>query len=234
MATVYGGERLPVHLYLPKNVKPPYQPVLFFPGALAIGAANSADLQLNVFGIDFIMMSGRGRIASRVHLRTERPARHVKLAPADASLHHLGAAARERRQTDRRLSRNAPGPRCCRMAYFGLSWGAQLGPITIALDPRLKAGVLLMGGLKSGNSAPEVGAFFLAPCERLVSWRTGIRTSSFPFRPYRGPRSRSWGPRSADKEHVLYPGGHEIFVTQHSQIVHEVIGWLDRYVGRVQ
>ena len=62
MATVSGGERLPVHLYLPKNVKPPYQPVLFFPGALAIGAANSADLQLNVFGIDFIMMSGRALV----------------------------------------------------------------------------------------------------------------------------------------------------------------------------
>jgi hypothetical protein len=33
---------------------------------------------------------------------------------------------------------------------------------------------------------------------------------------------------------VLYPGGHEIFVTQRSQIVQEVVGWLDRYVGRVQ
>ena len=37
IATVYG-ERMPVHLYLPKNVKPPYQTVLFFPGTLAIGA----------------------------------------------------------------------------------------------------------------------------------------------------------------------------------------------------
>ena len=56
------------------------------------------------------------------------------------------------------------------MAFFVLSWGAQLGPITIALDPRLKAGVLLMGGLKSGNSAPDVDAFNFAPaCEFLCS-----------------------------------------------------------------
>ena len=62
IAAVYGGERMPVHLYLPKNVKPPYQAVLFFPGALAIGAQNSTDLQLNTFGIDFIVMSGRALV----------------------------------------------------------------------------------------------------------------------------------------------------------------------------
>jgi hypothetical protein len=33
---------------------------------------------------------------------------------------------------------------------------------------------------------------------------------------------------------VLYPGGHEIFATQRTQIVQEVVGGLDRYVGRVQ
>ena len=126
MATVYGGERMPVHLYLPKNVKPPYQPVLFFPGALAIGAANSADLQLNVFGIDFIMMSGRTWVQQLV-------------SDARRTVDYLET----RRDID-----------AARLAYFGLSWGAQLGPITIALDPRIKAGVLLMGGLKSGNSAP--------------------------------------------------------------------------------
>jgi hypothetical protein len=42
------------------------------------------------------------------------------------------------------------------------------------------------------------------------------------------------GTPSANKKHVLYPGGHEIFMTHHSQIVQEVVGWLDRYVGRVQ
>jgi hypothetical protein len=29
-------------------------------------------------------------------------------------------------------------------------------------------------------------------------------------------------------------GSTEIFMTHHSQIVQEVVGWLDRYVGRVQ
>jgi hypothetical protein len=33
---------------------------------------------------------------------------------------------------------------------------------------------------------------------------------------------------------LLYPGGHEIFATLRSQIVQEVVRWLNRYVGRVQ
>ena len=42
-----------------------------------------------------------------------------------------------------------------RLSYYGLSWGAQLGPITIALDPRIKAGVLLMGGLCAASRRPK-------------------------------------------------------------------------------
>ncbi len=44
IAAAYGGERLPIHLYLPKKVKPPFQVILFFPGSNAIRsrAAKSA------------------------------------------------------------------------------------------------------------------------------------------------------------------------------------------------
>ena len=36
-----------------------------------------------------------------------------------------------------------------------------------------------------------------------------------------GPLFEGLGTPSADKKHVLYPGGHEIFVTQRSRIVQE-------------
>ena len=42
------------------------------------------------------------------------------------------------------------------------------------------------------------------------------------------------GTPAADKHHVLYPGGHEIITTKRSQIVQEIVGWLDKYLGRVQ
>src|SRR4030095_4688610 len=35
----YGGERMAIWLYLPRNAKPPYQATVIFPGSNAIGAA---------------------------------------------------------------------------------------------------------------------------------------------------------------------------------------------------
>ena len=122
-----------------------------------------------------------------------------------------------------------------RLAYYGLSWGGQLGPITIALDPRIKAGVLLMGGLASDKPAPEVDPFNFAPRVRVpILMLNGDQDFIFPLQTSQRPLFQGLGTPSADKKHVLYPGGHEIFVTQRSQIVQEVVGWLDRYVGRVQ
>ena len=237
MAAVYGGERMPVHLYLPKNVKPPYEAVLFFPGALAIGAANSANLQLNTFGIDFIVMSGRalvypvykytyGRSDPRATSSWPEPTRAyttwVKQLAGDA-----------RRSLDYLETR--PDIDAARLAYYGLSWGAQLGPIIIALEPRIKAGILLMGGLKSGASAPEVDSFNFAPRVRApILMLNGDQDYIFPLQTSQRPLFEGLGTPGADKKHVLYPGGHEIFVTQRSQIIQEVVGWLDRYVGRVQ
>ena len=58
-AAVYGAERIPAYLFLPKNAKPPYQVVVVFPGANAVYERSSANV------------AGRHR---RVQLhRTERP-----------------------------------------------------------------------------------------------------------------------------------------------------------------
>jgi eukaryotic-like serine/threonine-protein kinase len=53
----YGNERMSAYLYLPKNSKPPYQTVVFFPGSYAVVQRSSKDLEL--FGCDFIIKSGR-------------------------------------------------------------------------------------------------------------------------------------------------------------------------------
>ncbi len=113
--------------------------------------------------------------------------------------------------------------------------GGRIGPITLALDPRIKAGVLLMGGLAANKSAPEADPFTFAPRVRIpILMLNGDQDFIFPLQTSQQPLFEALGTPSADKKHVLYPGGHEIFVTQRSQIVQEVVGWLDRYVGRVQ
>lgn len=50
-----------------------------------------------------------------------------------------------------------------RVGYLGLSWGALMGPIMLALEPRLKAAVLVGGGFYLERSRPEADAFNFAP-----------------------------------------------------------------------
>ncbi len=214
MAAVYGGERMPVHLYLPKNVKPPYEAVLFFPGALAIGAENSANLQLNTFGIDFIVLSGRALVYpvyKYTYGRSDPRATSSWPEPTRAYTTWVQQLVGDARRSLDYLE-TRPDIDAARLAYYGLSWGAQLGPIIMALDPRLKAGVLLIGGLFSGKPAPEVDSFNFAPRVRIpVLMLNGDQDHIFPLQTSQRPLFQRLGTPSADKKHELYPGGHEIF-----------------------
>jgi dienelactone hydrolase len=50
-----------------------------------------------------------------------------------------------------------------RIAYFGLSWGATVGPIMTALNSRIKANVFLGGGLDFQKTLPECDPLNFAP-----------------------------------------------------------------------
>jgi eukaryotic-like serine/threonine-protein kinase len=45
IAAAYAGERLPAYLFTPKNTRPPYQTVIYFPGAGAAQLTTSETLQ---------------------------------------------------------------------------------------------------------------------------------------------------------------------------------------------
>ncbi|MBI1723489.1 MAG: hypothetical protein HYR48_06250, partial [Gemmatimonadetes bacterium] len=46
-----------------------------------------------------------------------------------------------------------------RLAYFGHSWGAWEAPLVLAVEPRLKVGISLTGGLWDARFMPEVDPF---------------------------------------------------------------------------
>ena len=122
-----------------------------------------------------------------------------------------------------------------RMGYFGSSWGARLAPITIALDSRLKMGILLNGGLGSAAPAPEADTFNFAPRVRVpILMLNGDQDFIFPLQTLQRPLFATLGTPAADKRHLTYPGGHEIATTMRNQVVQEMVGWLDKYLGRVQ
>jgi len=235
VAAGYGSERLPIHLFLPKNVKPPYQSVLYFPGSSAIRSETSASLQMQA--IDFIVMSGRA-VAYPVYKFTyERHDPKVTSSwpePTRAYKTWTQQIVLDGRRTLDYLETRSDVDGA-RLAYYGASWGARLGPLTIALDSRLKAGVLVLGGLCPGKAPPEVDPFNFAPRVRVpILMLNGDQDYIFPVQTAQRPLFELFGTPAADKRHVLYPGGHDIIATHRSQVIQEVVGWLDRYLGRVQ
>jgi hypothetical protein len=54
----YNHERMQAYVFLPKNAKPPYQPILFFPGSGDI-YSRKFDLQFPLTRVDFFIKNGR-------------------------------------------------------------------------------------------------------------------------------------------------------------------------------
>ena len=55
---VYGNERLTIYLYLPRNGRPPYQTVVFFPGSSAL-RSRSFEQFAQTATFDYVVRSGR-------------------------------------------------------------------------------------------------------------------------------------------------------------------------------
>jgi dienelactone hydrolase len=237
IAAAYGGERVPVHLFLPKNVKPPFQTVLFFPGSSVIRSRTSADLAVEAGRVDYVVLSGRA-LAFPIYKHTfERGDPKVTSSwavPTRAYTTWMQQVVMDARRTLDYLETRSDIDKS-RLAYFGLSWGARLAPFSLALDSRLKTGILLMGGLSSTAPAPEADPFNFLPRVRVpILMLNGDEDFIFPLQTLQRPLFEGLGTPAADKRHVTYPGGHEIGATKRSQIIQEVVGWLDRYLGRVK
>ena len=116
-----------------------------------------------------------------------------------------------------------------KLAYQGISLGTAQGPRLMALEPRLKAGVLLWGGL--GYVAPaEVNSLHFAPrCTVPTLMVNGRFDMLFPLETSQLPMYRLLG--AADKDHFLVDSGHVAF---NQEVIRKVLGWLDRYLGPVK
>ena len=222
----YGNERVTAFLYLPKNVSPPYQTVVHFPGAEALAFHSFSDMDL--FCVDFLMKGGRAVMFPLYKGMYER------------NTHPTGQGEREfrdetiQRSKDLRRSldylETRPDIDHNRLAFYGFSWGGTEGAISLALESRFKTAVLADGGCNPG-ALPEVNPINFAPNIKIPVLMINGRYDL--FRPIEGcqlPFFRLLGTPSSDKRHVLLESGHGLPFTPWFK---ETLDWLDRYLGRV-
>jgi dienelactone hydrolase len=125
-----------------------------------------------------------------------------------------------------------------KIAYQGISLGSTWAPHFLALEPRLKAGVLIEGGVPIMQSRarpypPELQLLNFAPRVKVpVLMLNGRQDAIFPYETSQLPLFRALGSPEALKRHATFPGGHDTFGWR-DELYRESLDWLDRHVGPV-
>jgi formylglycine-generating enzyme required for sulfatase activity len=224
-AAAYGGERILAHLFLPRNAKPPYQTVVYFPPSSGTQLSSSEGLGSWEFG--FLVRSGRAvlfPVYKGTYERRGPPAR----GPNEVRELVTQRTKDVRRAVDYLESR--PDVDAGRLAFYGLSMGANYGPIVGAVEGRFRTLVLAGGGLFKGRP-PEVDNINFAPRVRApVLMENGRLDFLFPLEQSQRPLFHLLGTPEASKKHVLFDSGH---VAPFTELARETIDWLDRVLGPV-
>jgi cephalosporin-C deacetylase-like acetyl esterase len=118
-----------------------------------------------------------------------------------------------------------------KIAYYGYSWGAEMGGIVPAVEPRIKVSILALGGLDFHRSLPEVDTInFISRVKQPVLMLNGHYDFFFPVESTQEPFYRLLGSKKDQKKHLLYETGHNI---PRNELIKETINWLDQYLGPV-
>ena len=236
----YGRERVIAYLFLPKTGKPPYQTVIYFPGVGAVYKESFNDLPSRDL-TEYVIMSGRALLYPVYKGTYERPAARGRVWTI-ASVVRTPLAYRDWTiQMAKDLSRSIDYLETRddidseRIAYYGMSWGATYGPIMLAVEDRLDAGVFVVGGIPPGEVPRSFDtALYAQRVKAPVLMVNGREDVLVPVKTSQIPMYELLGTDDKHKEHKLYPGGHGVFGLFYKQIQGDVIDWLDRYLGPVE
>lgn len=202
----YGGERVIAHLFLPKNASPPYQTVILFPGSNAIILDKFV---LSSFS-DFIPRSGRALMAPVFKGTFERRDALKEDTPNETAFfrdHMISWEKDLSRSIDYLETR--PDIRRDALGYFGLSWGAAVAPVLLAVENRFQVAILLGAGLQSARALPEADPINFITRVRIPTLIVNGRYDHFfPVATAQQPFLSLLGTPASDKRYVLYETGH--------------------------
>jgi predicted esterase len=227
--TAYGNERMEVHLLFPREGTPPYQSVLWFPGADAF-ARRTSDVFASEYLFDFLPRGGRVVVHPVYDGMYERFEERPN-SPNDRRDLTIRRAKDIMRTIDYLETR--PDFDATKIAYYGFSGGAISGPVFTAVEPRLRASILLGGGLIPRPSRPEVDpAQFAQQAQTPTLMINGRDDFLLPYDESQLPFFERLGAPEDMKRLARLEGGH--IPTNRLEIVREVLDWLDLHLGSVQ
>jgi hypothetical protein len=227
----YNGERLPIYVFLPRRGTPPYQPVVLFWGSDAIRESRFDPHWINAYrDFTFVMKSGRALVLPIYRGTFERQDGLLSTLPDESVAYkdHVVMWAKDLSRTIDYLETRRD-MRADRVAYLGVSWGGLLGAILPAVETRIRAVVLNVGGMKMEKALPEADQInYVSRVTQPVLMLNGEHDNYFPVETGQKPLYRLLGTPSADKKMVVYPSGH---LVPRVDFMTETLAWLDKYLG---
>ncbi len=226
-AAAYGNERAIAYLFLPKKGQPPFQMVVYFPGASALVLRTFSMSPINA--LDAVIRSGRA-VLYPVYKSTYERGDGMESSLTNASntyRDHVimwvkdASRAIDYAETRTDLDHN-------KVAYYGYSWGAEMGAIVPAVEPRIKVCVLALGGFSFQRALPEVDTFNFASRVKQPVLMLNGRYDFYPVESTQEPFYQLLGSRKDQKKHLLYDTGHNI---PRNELIKETLNWLDQYLG---
>jgi dienelactone hydrolase len=234
----YGSERVIAYLFLPKNTVPPYQTVIYFPGSASCYQKSSEHLEsyyeFPMF-LSFIVKNGRAVLYPVYQGTFERGNdRLAALLDGDGSSHQYTELLIQevkdfKRCVDYLETRQDIDSK--KLAYYGMSWGGQLGAIIPAVEERLRASVLLAGGF-GGLARPEANQInYVTRVKIPTLMLNGKYDTLLPPETSSKPMFDLLGTPAGHKQQKLYETDH---IPPRNEFIKESLAWLDRYLGPVK
>lgn len=222
----YDHQRVIAWLYLPKNVQPPYQTILYVPPRSAVFLSTIDEFELKF--IDFLMRTGRAVLFPICQGMYDRRS-NGPMGPSGARDRVIQQYKDLRRSLDYLDTR--PDIAHDKLGFYGVSDGARLGLILLAQEPRIRSAVLAAGGLSPENKPVEIDEINFAPRVHVPTLMLNGRYDLFyPAETNQSLLFRALGIPPADKRYVLFDIGHVPFQQQEMK---ETLDWFDRYLGLV-
>ncbi len=236
-AAAYGDERVTAYLFLPVNSEPPFQAVIYFPGGASAWQRTSADIE-NFYEfpmfLSFIVKSGRAAVYPLYKGTFER------ITPAVLAARAATANTHQRMELVFQIVKDFR--RCIdyletrsdidagRIAYQGMSWGGNMGPLITAVEERLKASVLLAGSVH-GTGRPEINRMTYVPRVNVPTLMlNGRYDTTNSFETTIKPMFDLLGTPAAHKRLLVYETDH---IPPRNEYIKETLAWLDKYLGPV-
>jgi dienelactone hydrolase len=230
----YNGERLPIHVFLPRHGAPPYQPVVLFPGSAMFFVSRFDPRWIADYrDFSFVIKSGRALVLPTYKSTFERQDGLHSDSPNESVAYkdHVIMWVKDFSRTlDYLETRQDLRPD--RIAFLGASWGGFMGGIVPAVEQRVRVVVLNVGGMVMERSLPEVDQInYLPRIRQPVLMLNGEYDNYFPVETAQKPMFRLLGTQPDDKKMIVYPSGH---LVPRVEFMKETLAWLDRYLGPVQ